>query len=265
MMLGSSSRFIAAFAEPGPAELMMLCRSSRFIAAFAEPGPADAHDAAQVFWFDCLLVRLLPSRSLAELMLIMLGSSSRFIAAFAEPGPADAHDAVQACVTFAAFWCTVKHEVVLHPRPSRLFEQNGLSLAPRMCHMAAGGPRRFNVGEQEFARAISPYEVEFTIMHEARGGRHIMPGLFGEQSSLGFACHVTDPSRLAKDHFACVASDMMLVESGTAARVNNATVLMPEEMVFALTTICPSGMELALGFSQGPGGSADGREPQDIA
>ena len=35
--------------------LMMLGSSSRFIAAFAEPGPADAHDAVQVFWFDCCL------------------------------------------------------------------------------------------------------------------------------------------------------------------------------------------------------------------
>ncbi|CAE7767929.1 unnamed protein product [Symbiodinium sp. CCMP2592] len=156
-------------------------------------------------------------------------------------------------------WVSRRHDMMtMGLGPAEEPRMNGLSLAPRMCHMAAGGPRRFNVGEQEFARAISPYEVEFTIMHEARGGRHIMPGLFGEQSSLGFACHVTDPSRLAKDHFACVASDMMLVESGTAARVNNATVLMPEEMVFALTTICPSGMELALGFSQGPGGSTDG-------
>ena len=68
MMLGSSSRFIAAFAEPGPADVMMLRRSPGSIVAFAE---------------------------LAELMLIMLGSSSRFITAFAEPGPADAHDAVQ--------------------------------------------------------------------------------------------------------------------------------------------------------------------------
>ena len=33
--------------------LIMLGSSSRFIAAFAEPGPADAHDAVQVFWFDC--------------------------------------------------------------------------------------------------------------------------------------------------------------------------------------------------------------------
>ena len=42
-----------------------------------------------------LLVSVLPSRSLAELMLMTLGMSFRFIAAFADPGPADADDAGQ--------------------------------------------------------------------------------------------------------------------------------------------------------------------------
>ena len=75
MMLGSSSRFIAASQSLAQLMLMMLCRSSGSIAfaepsradahdagqlfslhrCFAEPGPADAHDAVQVFWFDCCL------------------------------------------------------------------------------------------------------------------------------------------------------------------------------------------------------------------
>ena len=38
---------------------------------------------------------------------------------------------------------------------------NAVNMAPRLCHMSAGGPRRFSVGDAEFARAVSPYELEF--------------------------------------------------------------------------------------------------------
>ena len=38
---------------------------------------------------------------------------------------------------------------------------NAVNMAPRLCHMSAGGPRRFTVGDAEFARAVSPYELEF--------------------------------------------------------------------------------------------------------
>ena len=37
---------------------------------------------------------------------------------------------------------------------------NAVNMAPRLCHMSAGGPRRFSVGDAEFARAVSPYELE---------------------------------------------------------------------------------------------------------
>ena len=37
---------------------------------------------------------------------------------------------------------------------------NAVSMAPRLCHMSAGGPRRFSIGDAEFARAVSPYELE---------------------------------------------------------------------------------------------------------
>ncbi|CAE7233314.1 spn-E [Symbiodinium natans] len=203
-------------------------------------------------------VKRMSDENLAEIIETVSGfkpsqvvSDNKYIAVAFPPDEADE-------TTETTPWVSRRHDTrTMGLGPAQVPRINGLSLAPRMCHMAAGGPRKFNVGELEFARAISPYEVEFTIMHEVRGGRRVMPGLFGEQSSLGFPCHVTDPSRLAKDHFACVASEMMLVESGQAARVNNATLLKPEEVVFVLTTICPSGMTLELGFNQGPGGSAE--------
>lgn len=45
----------------------------------------------------------------------------------------------------------------LGPAEPRL---NAVSMAPRLCHMSAGGPRRFTIGDSEFARATSPYELE---------------------------------------------------------------------------------------------------------
>lgn len=64
------------------------------------------------------------------------------------------------------------------------------------------------------------------MVHEARGNRRYMPGLFGEQTPLGFPCHVVPPDQpLGSQSFACVASEMTLSEFG-AARVNNTTLLM---------------------------------------
>lgn len=64
------------------------------------------------------------------------------------------------------------------------------------------------------------------MVHEARGNRRYMPGLFSEQKPLGFPCHVVSPDQpLGYESFACVASDMTLSEFG-AARVDNATLLM---------------------------------------
>eukprot|EP00438_Fugacium_kawagutii_P034236 Skav225929 [mRNA] locus=scaffold1500:320408:340491:- [translate_table: standard] len=127
---------------------------------------------------------------------------------------------------------------------------NAVSMAPRLCHMSAGGPRRFTIGDSEFARATSPYELEslgalepvlgqaggfrtlgcvmamFSVVHEARGNRRWMPGLFGEQTPLGFPCHVVAPDvALGSEAFGCVASEMTLSEFG-AARVNNTMLLM---------------------------------------
>ena len=42
----------------------------------------------------------------------------------------------------------------LGPAEPRL---KAMNMAPRLCHMSAGGPRRFSVGDSEFARAVSPY------------------------------------------------------------------------------------------------------------
>ncbi|CAK9029155.1 unnamed protein product [Durusdinium trenchii] len=132
----------------------------------------------------------------------------------------------------------------------------GVNMLPRLCHMSAGGPRRFSIGEAPFARATSPYELEFSVVHEARGNRRTMLGVVGEQTPLGFACHVVADGRLGSEHFACVASQMTLSEFG--ARVSNATLLTAEEMVFALITKCSTLIPFQLGFGQGPGGTATG-------
>ncbi|CAJ1406886.1 unnamed protein product [Effrenium voratum] len=142
--------------------------------------------------------------------------------------------------------------------PAEVPRLNALSMGPRLCHMSAGGPRRFSVGESEFARAASPYELSFSVVHEARANSGSMIALFGEQTPMGFPCHVVSPDQpLGKESFACVASDMTLGE-GIAARVNGTTLLLAEELLFALITMCPVGMPLELGFGQGPGGSLEG-------
>lgn len=69
-------------------------------------------------------------------------------------------------------------------------------------------------------------QLRFSVVHEARGNRRYMPGLFGEQTPLGFPCHVVPPDQpLGSESFGCVASEMTLSEFG-AARVNNTTLLM---------------------------------------
>ena len=121
--------------------------------------------------------------------------------------------------------------------------------------MSAGGPRRFSVGTETFARAISPYELEFSVVHEARGNLRHMPGIFSEQAPLGFPCHVVDAGgRWGSEYFGCVASDMTLLDFG-GARVSQTTLLKAEELVFALITMCSVKNPLRLGFSPGPGGS----------
>lgn len=51
---------------------------------------------------------------------------------------------------------------------------NAVSMAPRLCHMSAGGPRRFTIGDSEFARAMSPYELERLVL-EALGRNRFSP------------------------------------------------------------------------------------------
>lgn len=61
------------------------------------------------------------------------------------------------------------------------------------------------------------------MVHEARGNRRYMPGLFGEQTPMGFPCQVVDGD-LGQEGFAVVASEMTLSDFGSA-RVNNTTLL----------------------------------------
>ena len=76
------------------------------------------------------------------------------------------------------------------------------------------------------------------MVHEARGNRRYMPGLFSEQKPLGFPCHVVSPDQpLGYESFACVASDMTLSEFG-AARVDNATLLMAIRFTEKVFEIC---------------------------
>lgn len=76
--------------------------------------------------------------------------------------------------------------------------------------------------------AIPAEAPRFSVVHEARGNRRYMPGLFSEQTPLGFPCHVVSPDQplgSSSSSFASVASEMILSEFG-AARVNNTTLLM---------------------------------------
>ena len=74
--------------------------------------------------------------------------------------------------------------------------------------------------------AIVSFAPRFSVVHEARGNRRYMPGLFSEQTPLGFPCQVVSPDQpLGSESFASVASEMILSEFG-AARVNNTTLLM---------------------------------------
>eukprot|EP00930_Biecheleria_cincta_P106300 TRINITY_DN9968_c0_g1_i1.p1 TRINITY_DN9968_c0_g1~~TRINITY_DN9968_c0_g1_i1.p1 ORF type:complete len:1702 (-),score=321.91 TRINITY_DN9968_c0_g1_i1:35-5113(-) len=131
---------------------------------------------------------------------------------------------------------------------------SSLDSTARLCHTAAGGMRTFKVEDLELTRATSPYELGFNIAHATKQGSLI--AIIGEQTPLGYACHVTSPEvPLGSEHFACVAAAMTLAESGAAARAHSATLLNAEELIFAMTTLCPGSVKLNFAFAQGPGGS----------
>mmetsp|Transcript_78885 Transcript_78885/g.142280 ORF Transcript_78885/g.142280 Transcript_78885/m.142280 type:complete len:1880 (+) Transcript_78885:103-5742(+) len=135
---------------------------------------------------------------------------------------------------------------------------NDISPIARLCHMASGGAKNYMIEDMLLARAVTPYEIEFSLQNASLSEERKVIALLGEQNPLGYASHVTSPEALGSDHFGCVAAGLTIVESGTAVRGFCASLLSAEQLIFALTTISPSSLNLSLGFGQGPGGSAEG-------
>ncbi|CAK0857886.1 unnamed protein product [Prorocentrum cordatum] len=103
-----------------------------------------------------------------------------------------------------------------------------LGFNPRLCFMASGGFRKFPVGDVEMLQAVSPYEIQFSLVPSSIGTKTL--AILGEMNPLGFACHVTSPEvPLGADHFACVASFFLAGESSSVVRVDGATLLCGEE------------------------------------
>lgn len=138
-----------------------------------------------------------------------------------------------------------------------------------------GGLRSAWIEDAEVQKATSPYELSFVLV-QSKPGRSDR-GIFSEQTPLGGACHVTSPEvPLGIDSFACVVSGLSTSEFSSAVRANGATLLHPEQMLFALTTICPTDLPISFGFSRGSGGTAESaraalsslrlgyQEPQDL-
>jgi len=131
-----------------------------------------------------------------------------------------------------------------------------LESQPRLCFMASGGMRTFTIGDLQLPRPVSPYELQFDLMHSQISGRR--SGFFGEQSPLGVACHVTSPEvPLGTDHFACVAADLTLSETQLAVRADSPTLLEAEQLAYTLMTLDPISLNVSFGFSPGPGGDAE--------
>lgn len=75
---------------------------------------------------------------------------------------------------------------------------NAVNMAPRLCHMSAGGPRRFSVGDAEFARAVSPYELEFlSEKHETEAKNNEFKDTFTSINHL----HSTGESRSPEQYY----------------------------------------------------------------
>lgn len=125
-----------------------------------------------------------------------------------------------------------------------------LGVNPRLCFMASGGFRRFPVGDVEMLQAVSPYEIQFSLVQSSTAAKTL--AILGEQNPLGFACHVPSPEApLGADHFACVASNCLVGESSSVVRVDGATLLCAEQLLYALLTLDPHKVPLTLGFTLG--------------
>jgi len=143
--------------------------------------------------------------------------------------------------------------------PSAMQRIRELSIGPKLCYMAATGSRKFYLDDIELCKPCSPYELTFHRVGQAKQGTQRC--FFNESSSMSSACHVTSPEiPLGEDQFGIVAATM--IASSGSVRLCETTLLMAEQLLYALATTCVTNTTLWFGLGPGAGGSPEGTRSQ---